>query len=94
MRPDVLERREGRVWRGGALPGSGLLRKAGDKVICRVSGGRWGCSQGHQEIKGRMAAQQGSWAVLESIHTTLPMQRPATSRRSGRGRSWHMAWPG
>lgn len=33
MRPDVLERREGRVWRGGALPGSGLLRKAGDKVI-------------------------------------------------------------
>lgn len=36
-----------------------------------------------------MAAQQGSWAALESIHTTLPMQPPDRVDETGPG-----TWPG
>lgn len=93
MRPDVLERREGRVWRGGALPGSGLLRKAGDKVICGVSGGRWGCSQGHQEIiRGEWLLSRGAglrWNLYTLHCPCKGLQPPDRVDEAGPG-----TWPG
>ena len=71
MRADVLELLVGRVLgRGGCWDGVG--RKTGDKIVSGVVWGRWGCSQGHQEVRGRLPDQQGSWAEVESIHSTLP----------------------
>lgn len=33
--------------------------------------GGTGLCSGHREVRGRMAAQQGSWAALASIRSTL-----------------------
>ena len=78
--------------RGGCWDGVG--RKTGDKIVCGVVWGRWGCSQGHQEIRGRLPAQQGSWAELESIHSTLPPVKTSTLQTKWTRQVRTMVWSG